>query len=40
MSATPASGLRVDGGIFTELARVPELAGALESMKQLFGVRV
>jgi probable F420-dependent oxidoreductase len=30
MSATPASGLRVDGGIFTELARVPELAGALE----------
>ena len=30
MSATPASGLRVDGGIFTDLARVPDLAGALE----------
>ena len=30
MTATIASGLKVDGGIFTDLARVPELAGALE----------
>jgi hypothetical protein len=30
MSATLTSGLKVDGGVFTDLARVPELAGALE----------
>ena len=30
MTATVASGLKVDGGIFTDLTRVPELAGALE----------
>src|SRR6201996_8307562 len=30
MTATLAVGLRVDGGIFTDLARVPELAGAPE----------
>jgi probable F420-dependent oxidoreductase len=30
MSATIAPGLKVDGGIFTDLARVPELAVALE----------
>ncbi len=30
MTATIASGLKVDGGIFTDLARVPELARALE----------
>jgi probable F420-dependent oxidoreductase len=30
MTATVASGLKVDGGIFTDLARVPELAGTLE----------
>ncbi len=30
MTATVASGLKVDGGIFTDLARVPELARALE----------
>jgi probable F420-dependent oxidoreductase len=30
MTAAVASSLKVDGGIFTELARVPKLAGALE----------
>jgi len=30
MSATLTPGLKVDGGVFTDLARVPELAGALE----------
>jgi probable F420-dependent oxidoreductase len=30
MTATVSSGLKVDGGIFTDLARVPELAATLE----------
>jgi probable F420-dependent oxidoreductase len=30
VSATQPAGLKVDGGIFTDLARVPELAGELE----------
>ena len=30
MTTTQAGGLKVDGGIFSDLARVPELAGALE----------
>src|ERR1700721_94409 len=28
--STQACGLKVDGGVFTDLARVPELAGVLE----------
>jgi len=30
MTAGQARGLKVDGGVFTDLARVPELAGELE----------
>src|SRR5271154_743366 len=30
MTATVSSGLKVDGGIFTDLARVPDLAATLE----------